>query len=326
MGEALEIAKVMVEPATKLIGAVQSAIGKAYEPRHIRRLADAKAYEISAIGQAMREASDIPITYKKGDIELDTTDFDLFVKRTQSRLAYQELTKQYNIESVVNQSYQMLEGAPLVTNEPINQGWLLRFINSVQDISDSELQELWAKILSGEVKQPKSFSLRTLDTLSNVSAIEAKLFEELCHYIIVSGEKCILPRYDSLRDSYRISYDDILKLDECGLINSISTIKLNIPVGTERKVITQSNRIVVVASAENSEQRLSINGYPLTAVGREIYNLFNYEVEDTYILAFAKAIKETSKSIKISAYSIIKVEDDYVSFEENDLLSEDNAK
>ena len=64
MGEALEIAKVMVEPATKLIGAVQSAIGRAYEPRHIRRLADAKAYEISAIGQAMREASDIPITYK----------------------------------------------------------------------------------------------------------------------------------------------------------------------------------------------------------------------------------------------------------------------
>ena len=108
MGDFLEVAKVLVKPTEKLIDAVQGAIGKAYEPRHIRKMADAKAYEIAAIGQAMRDSSDIPIVYDKGAVGMDTTDFDNFVKRTQSRLAYQELTKQYNIEMVVDHAYDIL--------------------------------------------------------------------------------------------------------------------------------------------------------------------------------------------------------------------------
>ena len=162
MGEALEIAKVMVDPIKKLIEALQSAIGKVYEPRHIRNMADAKAYEISTVGQAMREFCDIPATYHDGQIQLDTTDSESLVERTKSRLAFQELTKQNNIESVVDQSYQMLEGEPMVSNEPVDQGWMLRFMDSVGDISDSDLQRLWAKILSGEIKQPKSYSLKEL--------------------------------------------------------------------------------------------------------------------------------------------------------------------
>lgn len=324
MGEALEIAKVMVEPATKLIGAVRSAIGKAYEPRHIRRLADAKAYEISAIGQAMREASDIPITYQKGDIELDTTDFDLFVKRTQSRLAYQELTKQNNIEAVVNQSYQMLEGEPLVPNEPVDQGWLLRFMDSVEDISDSDLQRLWAKILSGEIKQPKSYSLRTLETLRNISNDEAKLFEQLCDYIIVNGDKCFLPNYKSLQDTYKISYGSLLRLKECSLINTDSMIVLNINVEKGRRHIANNDKIVVVAETERDQQTLSIDQYPLTAVGIEIFKLFKHEVSDSYILDFARELKKKKGDIKISAYSILKFADGYVNFEEKDLLSDDS--
>ena len=324
MGEALEIAKVMVEPATKLIGAVQSAIGKAYEPRHIRRLADAKAYEISAIGQAMREASDIPITYQKGDIELDTTDFDLFVKRTQSRLAYQELTKQNNIEAVVNQSYQILEGEPLVPNEPVDQGWLLRFMDSVEDISDSDLQRLWAKILSGEIKQPKSYSLRTLETLRNISNDEAKLFEQLCDYIIVSGDKCFLPRYEALQNTYNISYGNLLRLSECGLINTDAMIVLNINIENGRRHIANNDKIVIVAETERDQQKLSIAQYPLTAVGIEIFKLFGHNVSDSYILDFARNLKKKESAIKICAYSILGVEDGYVSFEEKDLLSDDS--
>lgn len=323
MGEALEIAKVMVEPATKLIGAVQSAIGRAYEPRHIRRLADAKAYEISTIGQAMREASDIPITYKKGDIELDTTDFDLFVKRTQSRLAYQELTKQNNIEAVVNQSYQMLEGEPLVPNEPVDQGWLLRFMDSVEDISDSELQRLWAKILSGEIKQPKSYSLRTLETLRNISTDEAKLFEQLCDYIIVNGKKCFLPNYESLQDIYRISYESLLRLKECSLINTDSMIVLNINVEKGRRYITNNDKIVIVAETEHDKQTLSIAQYPLTAVGMEIFTLFKHEVSDSYILDFARELKKIKGDIKISAYSILQFVDGNIKYEGKDLLSDD---
>ncbi len=328
MGEALEVARVMVEPATKLLEAVQSAIGKAYEPRHVRRLADAKAYEISVVGQAMRETSDIPITYKKGDIELDTTDFDSFIKRTQSRLAYQELIKQQNIEEVVDRAYQMLEGESPVINEPVDQGWLLRFMDSVEDISDLDLQKLWAKILSGEIKQPKSFSLRTLETLRNISSDEAKLFEQLCDYILVAGDKCFLPRYRSLEDTYKIAYGSILRLGECGLINADGMIGLTVNTVKGRTHITNNGKIVIVAEAEDDQQKLSISQYPLTSVGVEIFKLLRHEVSDSYILDFAKELKkeEGNIKIKIRAYSILEITDGQINFEEKDLLSDNSPK
>ena len=67
MGELLEIAKVLVSPCEKLMTMVAGAIGKAYEPRHTRKMADAHAYELSTIGAAMRElaVSEIDATNTK---------------------------------------------------------------------------------------------------------------------------------------------------------------------------------------------------------------------------------------------------------------------
>lgn len=324
MGEVLEIAKVLVEPTTKLIDAVQGAIGKAYEPRHIKKLADARAHEISVVGQAMREASDIPIVYKKGDIELDTSDFDAFLARTQNRLAYQELAKQHNIESVVNQTYQMLEGESLVTSEPVDQGWMLRFIDSIQDISDSDLQQLWAKILSGEVKQPKSFSLRTLEVLRNISIEEAKLFEQLCNYVIKYADSIyFFPRYTSLEEAYKIYYGYILALDECGLVNASGSITLNIPISEKQTRITDNKKIIIMATAESGRQeKLTIEQYPLTAVGVEIFKLFEHSVSDEFLLDFARVVQNKTVNFKISAYHITEHGDDYIRYEENDLLAD----
>ena len=83
MSKAVEIINALVSPANKLIDAVTGAIGKAYQPRHIRKVAEAKAHEINVVGQALRDNADVPIVYDKGELSLNTTDFDEFVKRTQ---------------------------------------------------------------------------------------------------------------------------------------------------------------------------------------------------------------------------------------------------
>lgn len=323
MGEALEIAKVMVDPIKKLIEALQSAIGKVYEPRHIRNMADAKAYEISTVGQAMREFCDIPATYHDGQIQLDTTDSESLVERTKSRLAFQELTKQNNIESVVDQSYQMLEGEPMVSNEPVDQGWMLRFMDSVGDISDSDLQRLWAKILSGEIKQPKSYSLRTLDTLRNMSSNEAKLFEQICDYVIVCGNYCFLPHYESLEKIYNISYGSLLRLEECGLINTDGMIRLNLETTREKGHIANNNRIAIAIEGENNHTNIPIAQYPLTAVGKEIYKLFSHDLSDSYLLDFARELKKGRSGVKISAHRVIEITADYIRTENEDLLTDD---
>lgn len=279
MGELLEVAKAFVEPCEKLIVAVQNAIGKAYEPRHIKKLADAKAYEISTIGQAMRDNSDIPIVYEKGSIALDTTDFDHFVKRTEARLAYQELTKQRNIESVANQAYLLLEGCSPVENTPVDIDWLLRFFNSVQDISNVEMQRLWARTLAKEVLSPNTVSLRTLAILAQMTVVEARLFEFLSKYVLHC--KNTPP---SLPDDYfifsdkviqemtKLTFPEIFQLDEMGVLSSNSFVRISfeVPPHTTEYISLQDKKVIEIKNNGDIPCEVSHSAYILTTAGREL--------------------------------------------------------
>lgn len=281
MGEALEVAKIMVEPTIKLIEAVQSAIGKAYEPRYLRKLADAKAYELTTIGRAIRENSDIPIVYDKGNIAIDTSDADDFIKRTQNRLAYQELTKQNNIESVVAGAYKMLEGRPKVQNSYIDPDWLLRFFNSVQDIGNTDMQYYWAKVLSGEILQPGAVSLRTLMVLSQMTSSEAALFNKISRYVLhCKNNASLLPddyfllSDDKVLEYIGIDYSHIHLLEEIGLIsaNSLVTVGVDVYPGSSEYIFIQNYEEPIMKITNNGDklEKIYRNAYLLSSAGREL--------------------------------------------------------
>jgi hypothetical protein len=39
-----------------------------------------------------------------------------------------------------------------VSDTPVDEDWIVRFFNVVEDISDEMMQQLWGRILAGEVK------------------------------------------------------------------------------------------------------------------------------------------------------------------------------
>lgn len=83
-------------------------------------------------------------------------------------------------------------------------------------------------MLAGEVKKPGTFSLRTLETLRNMTHAEAVMFEKMCsHCIITAGSRAIL-RDEEYLTEIEIPFGMILKLSECGLINSSSFLGVDI--------------------------------------------------------------------------------------------------
>ena len=97
-----EVVNAFSEPANKLIDAVSGAIGKAYEPRYTRKMADAKAYELKVISEEMRNNSDLPLVFdSSGSISVDISDFEALMKRAGKRIAYQEMKKQENEEIIL---------------------------------------------------------------------------------------------------------------------------------------------------------------------------------------------------------------------------------
>lgn len=310
MNDYLEIAKIFVSPCEKLISTIQGAIGKAYEPRYIRRKADAKAYEIQKIRRAMVESSDVPITYDKGDITMDTTDFDEFVKRAQNRLGYQELCKQANIEAVVSNAYYNLENEPPVSDAPVDSDWLIRFFNSVEDISNEQMQYLWGKILAGEIKQPNTFSMRTLNLLRNLTQKEAELFKKISPYIFTcpgNDEKSFtdyfLPTssaliYDKLSE-HDIPFPEILTLSEAGIINYTSTLSISMHLNPkETDYIVGSQGRIKLYNGKEEPVNIIHGAYVLTESGKELFPIIISESENCidpeYIIAFMKSIVTTN--------------------------------
>lgn len=324
MTDWVAVAEATSKPAVKLIETISNGIGTLYEPTKIRKLADAKAYEIQKIGEAMRDNSDVPILYNQGALTLDTKDFREFAERTQSRLAYQEMLKQANIEKVAGKAYQLLESEEEVENNPVDQDWTIRFFNCVEDVSNEKMQEIWAKILAGEVKKTGSFSMRTLETLKNISQKEAETFQKILPFVIMASDDnmFVLPSGEWNEGNY--SYSDVMLLDECGLISSTPFIHHRLDLeNNETRMLFNKKKTLIIKSVSEKEEKISIEIYTLTKTGTELYNILSFEPDDQYLENLAKYIFDKHKNkIEVYVYKTEWYNSEAVSYDDKTVFAE----
>lgn len=134
-----------------------------------------------------------------------------------------ESRKMNNVRQIVDQAKTQFSEREQVSSEPVNQDWQNRFFSIVEDVSDEEMQKLWAQILAGEIKRPKSYSMRTLDTLRNMTKEDAELFVVSTSYLI--HNECICTEKE-----FGISLIDALKLTDMGVLsNEALTLTFTIP-------------------------------------------------------------------------------------------------
>lgn len=312
MGELVEITKALVSPCEKLMTMVGGAIGKLYEPKHIRKMADAHAYELSTVGAAMKELSDIKTTYENGSVALFTEAGQGLMQRTQNRIALQEITKQQNIESIVDKAYELLESENDVTDDPVDQDWTRRFFNIAGDVSNSEMQEVWARILSGEIKHPGSFSMRTLETVRNISTEEAQTFQRIIPLIMHNEKVYFVLSDNDILNNFGSSFVDIMTLDECGLMDSSGTLSLNMSIRkNELRYLLSDTLIVVIRGKKEESENISFGIHTLTRAGLELFNILEHEPNKDYTIQVANHIfSYNTEKVTISVHKLVSLEKD----------------
>ncbi len=312
MGEITKSIEAFNEPICKLIDAMQKGAGVLYEPHHLKKMANAKAYAIDKIGDAIRRNSDLPIVYQGKDTDLciDISDANSLVERTKHRILFRETRKQQNLDSIASKTFIQLEDKTDCDTEPVNQDWMVRFINAAQDVSDDELQNLWSKILAGEIIKPKSCSFRTLEILKNMSKDEFDMFLKICPFICEQ----FLSDEGGLLEKYGIEYEMILILDECGLINSGGLITRRMNVEKNTIILSTKKYILAGTVKANKSIPMSITVYPLTEAGKKLYLLSECNFNINFLREYYQFINKKYPYIAFSIYDritrrIVKVEE-----------------
>lgn len=278
------IVKIEGKPLEKLIDVVSIAVGGLLKPWQIVReaKAQAKSDSIIAIEQAKTKA------IIEGDAEkaqyLDTIN---------ERLIKKEKRRQKNIENVVSTAGKILEAEKDVSKEPVNPDWTIRFFDIVQDVSDNEMQLLWGQILAGEIKQPQSYSLRTLETLRNMTKEEAELFQKIAQFVLVQGESFLFTA-DDVMEKFGVNYSNIAKLIEVGLIQPGEFVTRNYSSNNIKDVkygIIYGNIVIIIEQKANSP-KISVPIKLLTTSGKELVKLINIHPNIDYIKELARTIKK----------------------------------
>lgn len=298
------------KPLTKLIDVVSKSCGTVYKPRAMRKEAEAKAYEILVIGRA-----ELALDKERNQLaSVSDTSLPVYdpnpMNRAHTRVSFKESQRQSNIEAIADIASENMPEE--IADEAPNEDWMTRFFNHAQDISDPRMQELWGKILGGEVASPSSFGLRTLDILRTLSQNEAEMFQLACHLSFHFG--AIIKLSDN--DKLGLEYEALLSLRDAGLIHiddrlsyAFTDLEKN-PQGLYFVHIENNGKAIQLSHSSLEAFRFPIYGF--TTAGKELSKLIPKTPNHDYLNAFVKEYKSKSFIIK----EMVEASPDVFSFED----------
>lgn len=275
------------EPLKKLVETIFNGIGKIFESRYIKSIAKAESFkrdlelkdklkEINEISNVLKDKEIVNVNYNTDSLSLDNKPL---LERTYNRLLHQEMERTNNIDNIVIKVIEKLKDEEKVSDDPVNKDWTKRFFNIAQDISDEYMQELWSRILAGEIKQPNSFSLRTLETLKNMTTYEAELFTKVAKLLFIGANNnvCLFKNIDLMAQE-DIYYKDILKFMEIGLINNSEQTQLGIDIDKLSIGFFNKNYVFELKFINIQPKYFGINVYIISEIGKDILKL----IDDKY--------------------------------------------
>jgi len=180
--------------------------------------------------------------------------------------------------------------------------WYMRFFDGAGSVSNEQIQSLWAAVLEDRITSPGFCSLRTLETLHNLSRKEAEIFLQAAKFVLRDNFGSVFlidAAYESLDvEDGLLTEHKFIVLEECGLASSI---RYSDPFDTFIR-FSFENPIAKFTSVlkEGANTSLQFRFAYLTSSARQLLAILNVEPNDSIIKGVAQAIRKNhSKEINI---------------------------
>lgn len=276
---AMETIGESAKAATKL----GEIIEKIFGPCWTRKQADADEYADQKKLQTIRENPDMEIIYVDGKLNARQRTQEALAFHAEQRMLADAVRQEENIESILEVASLELSQAANVSDEPVDNDWITRFFNIAKDISNEEMQYVWGKLLAGEIKKPRTFSVRTLEVLKNLTQQEAISFDTIAPFVLRCPADKGKTYYDyfifSVDDSsayYNIDFPTIHTLSDAGLLSENSLIGVGFALEpNESEAFQHSNMALKVENISKKLINVTCPAYILSTAGAELLSIIN---------------------------------------------------
>ena len=176
-----------------------------------------------------------------------------------------------------------------LTANPITTG-RRGFFDGVQDVSSEDMRKLWARILSGEVEEPGRTTLRTLDILKNMTKEDARVFRDICNYVI---DDFVFYPQEFQTGHPKLSFNNIIHLQNAGLLHASSRLAKKLIFEEQRNyILILYQECIFKITASNRQNNIQVPQVLLTSSGKELHRIVECAPDGKYLHSFAKFLQE----------------------------------
>lgn len=293
----------------------EKGIGSLFKPWQMRREGkvsiELKREELLMIAQAERDAELIrrgerlpSFVRNAGHSQGDSAEEVNFGQLVSATVVADAVRKEANVARALLHAEEAL-GAD--TQEPpsesVDDDWLFRWRDSASHVSSEELQNLWGRVLAGEVKSPGSFSLRTLDFLKSISRQEAEAISVLSRFII--GNAIYRVPEQELKE-FDLKFEFFLSMQQLGLISGVEAVGMQTTWKSNDKErfsqILTSHGMVLVVSGDDPSRTISMPTYQVTPIGAQVMQLGKSESNVSYLRKVGLHLKNQGMSVTLAPF------------------------
>ena len=166
-------------------------------------------------------------------------------------------------------------------SKEVEEDWFSFFFDKVELISDEKAQQLWSRILAGEVNSPGTFQYSLLHALSIMSKTQAELFCNIARFCMYEfqGEEVhpllFISANASAYMSSKITASQLKELENLGLIQcnfNSEYVFLN-----KKKVFRYGNKVIEVFGDPNNNDKIKAGNVVFTYNGKTLFGIVGEE-------------------------------------------------
>lgn len=171
--------------------------------------------------------------------------------------------------------------------DDIDEDWMNQFVRFAEDASSERLQQVWGRVLAGEIRKPGSFSRHTLRFVAELDKETA----ENCQHI----GRLVVGKWILKNDKWNEGQDYLTSVDlqRLGVIEGLGI------GGPQQSFVVDANGYAGVAGSTwgllvhgTSGTKIAVPVFILTRLGQEIMSLLNVAEEESSLREVAEHLSK----------------------------------